>query len=72
MSPATQPVSAVAPISDIVREEVIALLADLQEPVRARDDVRLGMDLVEIAQEREEEEPEDDIELLRISPAVPV
>jgi hypothetical protein len=72
MSPATQPVSAVAPISEIVREEVIALLADLQEPMRARDDVRLGMDLVEIAQEQEGEEPEDDIELLRISPAVPV
>ena len=72
MSPATQPVSAVAPISQIVREEVIALLADFQEPMRARDDVRLGMDLVEIAQEQEGEEPEDDIELLRISPAVPV
>jgi len=56
MSPGPQPISAVAPISDIVREEIIALLAPPQNPVPSGDDARLSMDLVEIAQESSEEE----------------
>ena len=70
MSPVTQTLSPIAPISEIAREEIIALLVDLQEPSPTVSDVRLSMDVVEIAQERLEEA--DDDELIRISPAVPV
>ena len=70
MSPVTQTLCPIAPVSEIVREEIIALLVDLQEPSPTVSDVRLSMDVVEIAQERLEEA--DDDELIRISPAVPV
>lgn len=68
MSRLAQPESPLAPVSQIVRDEIIALLADSQASGPAIDDVRLGMDLVEIAQEGLSE---DEIALLRISPAIP-
>ena len=70
MSPVTQTLSPIAPVSEIFREEIIAFLVDLQEPSPTVSDVCLSMDVVEIAQERLEEA--DDDELIRISPAVPV
>jgi hypothetical protein len=66
-----QPISAVEPVSDIVRQEVIALFAESRDRVSMGDDVRLGMDLVEISQEVLRE-LEDEAALVRISPAVPV
>ena len=57
MSPGPQPISAVAPVSDIVRQEIIELLAPLQNPLPSGDDARLSMDPVEIAQETR---PQDD------------
>jgi hypothetical protein len=70
MSPVTEALSPIASVSEVVREEIIALLVDLQGPSPTVSDVRLSMDVVEIAQERLEEA--DDDELIRISPAVPV
>ena len=60
MSPGPQPVSAVAPVSDIVRDEIIALLAPPQNPLPSGDDARLSMDLVEIAQESSEQEDDSE------------
>ena len=68
MSPVAQILSPVAPVSEIVRDEVMALLADTRDTSPAIGDVRLGMDLVEIAQERNA--LDDDIDILRISAAV--
>ena len=70
MSPVTEALSPIASVSEVVREEIIALLVDLQGPSPTVSDVRLSMDVGEIAQERLEEA--DDDELIRISPAVPV
>lgn len=66
------PVSAVAPVTDVVREEIIALLAEPADPSPAAADVRLSMDPLEIAQEQAEDDDEDDIALLRVSPVIPV
>jgi hypothetical protein len=65
-----QPLSAVTPVSEIVREEVVALLGERRDGVSSGDDVRLGMDLVEIGQE--ELRMEDEAAIVRISSAVPV
>jgi hypothetical protein len=62
--------SAVAPVTDVVRDEIIALLAEPADPAPAVD-VRLGMDPVEIAQEQTDDD-EDDVALLRVSPVIPV
>jgi hypothetical protein len=73
MSPVAQPISPVDPVSEIVRQEVIALLSDLRDRMPASDDFRLGMDLVEIAQDTQDPAtPEDEQDLVRISPAVPL
>jgi hypothetical protein len=68
-----QPVSAVSPASEIVRDEIIALFAGSRDPMRSPADVFVGMDLLEIAQDiQKRTTPDDDLDLQRISAAVPV
>jgi hypothetical protein len=69
MSPVAQIVSPVSSVSEIVREEIIALLADTRDTSPGGGDVRLGMDPIEIGQERV---VSDEIDILRISPAIPL
>jgi hypothetical protein len=66
------PVTAVSPVSDLVRDEIIALLAEPAGSTQPVADARLNLDPLEIAQEQAEDAEEDEVALLRISPVVPL